>query len=583
MTCIGSDRIMQHQKGQMMVYVTALLLVIAGSVFYVFDGYQVSNEKTRLQGTTDAAAYSVAAIEARNLNFQAYTNRAMIANHVAVAQATTLVGWSRWFHNTSRNISTITKWIPYLNAVTAAIENAAKAIKEVMEPLMKVAATALDVWIAVLSGSQDVMHANTVFMAKQAFEDVVKANDEKVDNAYTLVSLNSFKEAHFDFSKNYKPKKAYESCGRWEGGWWIFPGKWVPPKGDKVHRQYSDEFRNLILASRDRFTRSGKPRNRRIAKVTIPFFRKYKLERRGGTSFTKSSSNCGPYFKWSAIDTLSIHQDKYKCSWKGCKWKRRGEWIPVGWGAAQSGKNSSDRVDFRATHGKKWYWKDNRRASELARWEYGKESPISRYEGMRSFRALAEPGLLDEGPGIVITLTKPAGEQGVATATDLTGAKDCAELANKKDFLHGRLASMAKAKVIFRYPYDIHPRSSGRREYGSLYSPYWEPSLAAMKVTEKAFVRAELGLTKGTEGEKVGEACSDDGSSNGGTNPDGGGNDQGGNNPGNGAGGSDGGDNNNGGNDGGGSQDDNEPPECEPSENLFSWKVNFEEHAIGLV
>ena len=70
MTCIGSDRIMQHQKGQMMVYVTALLLVIAGSVFYVFDGYQVSNEKTRLQGTTDAAAYSVAAIEARNLNFQ---------------------------------------------------------------------------------------------------------------------------------------------------------------------------------------------------------------------------------------------------------------------------------------------------------------------------------------------------------------------------------------------------------------------------------------------------------------------------------------------------------------------------------
>ena len=141
---------------------------------------------------------------------------------------------------------------------------------------------------------------------------------------------------------------------------------------------------------------------------------------------------------------------------------------------------------------------------------------------------------------------------------------------------------MAKAKVIFRYPYDIHPRSSGRREYGSLYSPYWEPSLAAMKVTEKAFVRAELGLTKGTEGEKVGEACSDDGSSNGGTNPDGGGNDQGGNNPGNGAGGSDDGDNN-GGNDGGGSQDGNEPPECEPSESLFSWKVNFKEHAIGVV
>src|SRR5690606_2686661 len=53
-------------------------------------------EKIKLQNTADAAAYSAAVAEARDYNFSAYTNRAMVANQVAVAQ---FVGMTSWFRN----------------------------------------------------------------------------------------------------------------------------------------------------------------------------------------------------------------------------------------------------------------------------------------------------------------------------------------------------------------------------------------------------------------------------------------------------------------------------------------------------
>ena len=57
-----------------------------------------SIEKIKLQNTADAAAYSAAVAEARDYNFSAYTNRAMVANQVAVAQ---FVGMTSWFRNMS--------------------------------------------------------------------------------------------------------------------------------------------------------------------------------------------------------------------------------------------------------------------------------------------------------------------------------------------------------------------------------------------------------------------------------------------------------------------------------------------------
>ena len=74
----------RKQNGSVLVYCLGLLVLLALSVGYSFNASQVSSEKTRLQNTADAASYSVAAVEVRDLNFKSYTNWAMVPNQVAL-------------------------------------------------------------------------------------------------------------------------------------------------------------------------------------------------------------------------------------------------------------------------------------------------------------------------------------------------------------------------------------------------------------------------------------------------------------------------------------------------------------------
>jgi Tfp pilus assembly protein PilX len=71
------------QRGQALVFAlfTSVLVILALFAMYSMGGQTI--EKIKLQNTADAAAYSAALAEARDYNFSAYTNRAMVANQVA--------------------------------------------------------------------------------------------------------------------------------------------------------------------------------------------------------------------------------------------------------------------------------------------------------------------------------------------------------------------------------------------------------------------------------------------------------------------------------------------------------------------
>lgn len=73
-----------RQNGQALVLVMALVLIASVVLFMVFNSGRAVNEKINLVNAADAAAYSGAQIAARQLNFMAYTNRAMIANELAI-------------------------------------------------------------------------------------------------------------------------------------------------------------------------------------------------------------------------------------------------------------------------------------------------------------------------------------------------------------------------------------------------------------------------------------------------------------------------------------------------------------------
>ena len=78
------------QGGQALVF-TLLFGAAAGLVtLLLFNSGLLANAKTRLQNAADAGAYSAALLQARDHNFSAYTNRAMVANQVAVVQLVSL-------------------------------------------------------------------------------------------------------------------------------------------------------------------------------------------------------------------------------------------------------------------------------------------------------------------------------------------------------------------------------------------------------------------------------------------------------------------------------------------------------------
>src|SRR5688572_28989001 len=84
------------QNGQAMVFGLCLLLLVALLLFFQFSAGQVSAAKLRIVNATDAAAYSVGIWRARAMNYYAYSNRAIIANEVAIAQAATMVSYAKY-------------------------------------------------------------------------------------------------------------------------------------------------------------------------------------------------------------------------------------------------------------------------------------------------------------------------------------------------------------------------------------------------------------------------------------------------------------------------------------------------------
>src|SRR5882672_9426329 len=107
MACVGvawsvgrEDRmLMRPAKGQALVMGLVVLFMGAIMLFYLFSTGQVSADKQRVTNAADAAAYSAALWRARVLNYDAYSNRAMIANEVAIAQTLTLTSETQYLKN----------------------------------------------------------------------------------------------------------------------------------------------------------------------------------------------------------------------------------------------------------------------------------------------------------------------------------------------------------------------------------------------------------------------------------------------------------------------------------------------------
>lgn len=469
----------QRESGQAMIFVTILLAMLVLTLAYVFNSGQISNERTRLQNTTDAVAYSVATVEAKDLNFKAYTNRAMVANQVAVAHSVGIISWTRWLRVTGENLHTVGQFFPYANTITALIRSVGVYIDQGAAAVIPPLARLTDIVIGALSASQQVMHLATVELARQALIQVARENDPSVNTAVTLTHSYFFAQIanqHQGFTRRYSPTST-----------------------STVDRQRTSEFRSVTLESRDGFLDGDAKEYPLLQTPKIPGpLPSYKIQRKGGTEL-RGRTNNNPNFSWTAIDTLSVHTSRYDCDWGGCGWSSYKESRAISWGGAQSA-SATQRIalnKFRKTNYYDSTWKVNRKAADRANIQFNSAQLVdSNYGGLRSFFDISQSGLVKNGPGLTVYLTKPQGPGAVRTVreTGFNTANSQVDLEQRGGMNQRRLGAAAKAVPSFSRGNDfdgnqnISPvlnRGGNSREYGNLYNPFWHPKLVPLSEAEK--------------------------------------------------------------------------------------------------
>ncbi|MBJ7311689.1 pilus assembly protein TadG-related protein [Rugamonas sp. CCM 8940] len=180
-----------RQTGQALVY--GLFVLIAGLValFFMFNTGQLTAEKTKLVNTADAVAYSAAVMHARALNFDAYTNRALMANEVLAAQMVSVSSWLEYAVEHSESVTPLNCLTYYsvplvlvmskyellcaflsVPTVPAGLEG----LQQVVDGVAPVAMAVSELAKAALQTSQLTMYASFLPARQQLLRQVADAN-----------------------------------------------------------------------------------------------------------------------------------------------------------------------------------------------------------------------------------------------------------------------------------------------------------------------------------------------------------------------------------------------------------------------
>lgn len=136
-------------KGQAAVMGILFLGVSIVVLLFLYKAGRLTADRMELQNAADSAAYSVSVIEARDLNFASYMNRAIVANEVAVGQAVGLASWAYHWESIGLFLLEYNKFLtgPTLGASNSVLPPMAKVFtvpaKSVFKPLMKGYANAI--------------------------------------------------------------------------------------------------------------------------------------------------------------------------------------------------------------------------------------------------------------------------------------------------------------------------------------------------------------------------------------------------------------------------------------------------------
>ena len=314
------------------MFVLIFLGVVVLSLVFLYKAGKLSSEKMQLQNAADASAYSISVLEARDLNFIAYTNRAMISNEVAVAQFVGLASIPRHIESTGYYLEAFCnhRIAPLGNALGAVIgystlgNTMCKGVnvlakflqkaKKVVNPMDKFTGYAAAVMHGTnkfISLTQTAYHLSTMAYVVSTIQEIIDDNtaDARV-SPYGLTTLLS----HLQTYGMMEP---------------LMPGKmiktYMPKK--KGDAEGFKRFAAIVSESRDEFSKQRgwtlplldlHPRiywtspkiNVLIAKFWIEMGLEFDLDldlsRWGGTEIRHGKKDRGLDYTWSAGDTSGL-------------------------------------------------------------------------------------------------------------------------------------------------------------------------------------------------------------------------------------------------------------------------------------
>jgi len=416
---------MFKSRGQTLVLFLGFVAAMTGMLLVVFNSGQVTNAKMRAMNAADAAAYSGAVWQARNLNFQAYMNRAMVVNEVTIAQSVSMRSWLSYVNRFVTNVNYITQFIPYVGNATTSIQRVIEKTNDTVQKMLPVFDRGLRITNALEHKAQDGFHLAGILIARDLAINVARENGAVMaPSGDALMGLNAV---------------------RWE----------------KFTAGYDNDrrtrIRNVTLDSRDGFSQSRDHYFREPTGVV------FEIRKQGGTDLVD-------YDTWKGLDSSQLRELKI-----GGKWTGKTE---MAWGGAQDYiQRRQTRI---GTHGDINEWNDNdgRRARTDANRNNQKQIGI----GFQGYRDIADPDVKQADLQLPFSVEVLIEKQKLATANSAFDAKsvliDGTRLEHDPHYADDRgVYAMGHGCVRFARPYR-QDRADGGREYPSLFNPYWTASLA---------------------------------------------------------------------------------------------------------
>lgn len=435
-----------RERGQALIFGIFLMFASLLATFYLFNAGQLTSEKTKLVNTADAVAYSAGLLEARALNFNAYGNRALIANEIAIAQMVSLSSWGQYAGQVGGNLPMefgapyCYEPMPYYGksmiltyGLCYLLNFGGWAYTEAADPIVmatEAAQTAAEAMKKTITISHAVLHGGALLAARRSVMTRVAEANYQNDGSVN-VDWVPLEDNFNSFTHRYaKNGTSGDERGR---------------LGELVKTAaYKDDF------VRRRSWTDTSPASTCIG-INGIFFDQ--LKRRGGTELLG-------YDEWKAMDTMSIHRT-YMDKWGRCKKSES----PIGSGVQAAVSEEQSDGSYGGSRS------DNPSASSMA------SSSDWSYSGIPDSYDLSADALSKPNPTVrlAVRLTRDKGQtRTTETASQIKLGGNLAVYNAKQ--ASNVLAAASSSEVYFERP---EPRQDGKQELGSLFNPFWHVHLVS--------------------------------------------------------------------------------------------------------